>query len=192
VPAQDDISLSSAWHLRCFVSYLHIVETQDSTGDLKTVPTETTLSVVLEKGQILVDFRADNVQDAVLRLVVPLFVAEGFDPSSAKGALDCVMAREQVGSTTTGSVALPHGRLRGISRIFAGLGLNRGGIYGGSDGKPTVVLAFVTPGETPADHLRFLSAAAKIFRNEEAVKAMLDCNEPHAVLGVIRRVENQG
>ena len=157
-----------------------------------TVETDTRLSSVLEKGQIFVDFRADDIQDAVLRLLVPLFLSIGFSPEAAKEALDCVIARERAGSTTSGAVALPHGRLPGLPRIVAAMGLNASGVFADAPSSPKLVLAFVTPGENPADHLRFLSASARILKDVSAVQEMLQADDPYAVLGVIRRLENAG
>jgi mannitol/fructose-specific phosphotransferase system IIA component (Ntr-type) len=145
------------------------------------------VSTALESGLVSLAFRARDTEEAIRRLVLPLF--DGTSGAQQKGpaAVDAILARERSGSTALGRVAIPHGRLSGVGRIFAALALNPQGTVEGAD--ISVMLAFVSPSEAAAEHLRFLSAAAQLLRDDDTVEAMLHAATAEAVLDIVRRRE---
>jgi mannitol/fructose-specific phosphotransferase system IIA component (Ntr-type) len=122
-----------------------------------------TLLMTLERGTLRMGYRTVDFASAVRGLLVKPLLDRGVSPSHVDAIVESVLKREEVGSTSSGPIALPHARISGIPEIIAGLGVNATGIYG--DNPARVMLAFVSPMEATAEHLRFLSTSAKTFRD---------------------------
>jgi mannitol/fructose-specific phosphotransferase system IIA component (Ntr-type) len=75
----------------------------------------------------------------------------------------------------------------GLERIVAGLGVNPAGVFDGSE--TSFVLAFASPAQSAADHLRFLARAAQLFRDEDARMHLLAATDSESMLAAIRRAE---
>lgn len=150
---------------------------------------ETRLSEVLARGRVQSGFRALSPEDAVDNLLRPVLLAEGFSPGSAAAALEGIRNREGAGSTSFGSVALPHARIAGLGRIVGALGVNGAGVYGSGPAGVRVVLAFASPASATVEHLQFLAQVARLLRHEEAVADLLRARDLADLLGAIRRRE---
>lgn len=121
------------------------------------------LPSILQRGTVRVGYNTADFAAAVRGLLVSPLLAHGVSSGRVDEIVDCVLTREGAGSTCAGAIALPHARIGGIPKIIAGLGINRDGVYPG--GTARVMLAFVSPQDASAEHLRFLSSAAKTFRD---------------------------
>jgi PTS system nitrogen regulatory IIA component len=150
---------------------------------------ETRLSTILARGRVEAGFRALSPEEAVDRLLRPVLLAEGFSPEAADGALEGVRNREGAGSTSFGSVALPHARVPGLGRIVAALGVRSGGVYDSGPSGIRVVLAFASPASATVEHLQFLAQVARLLRQEETVSELLEAADAPALLEAIRRRE---
>src|SRR2546421_11308881 len=120
------------------------------------------LTRALEKGTIRVGFEASDLSHAVRELLGGALAAHGV--SEVEAIVDAVLKREETSSTSSGAVALPHARVANVPEIITGFGINADGIYHG--GNVQFVVAFVSPQESASEHLRFLSEAARVFRND--------------------------
>lgn len=156
---------------------------------LREPAVETRLSAILARGRVETGFRALSPEDAVEHLLRPVLLAEGFSTQAADGALDGIRHREGAGSTSFGSVALPHARVPGLSRIVGALGVNPAGVYASGPPGICVVLAFASPASATVEHLQFLAQVARILRQEETVADLLDARGESALLDAIRRRE---
>jgi len=128
-----------------------------------STPAAESLPMIMQRGTIRVGYHTVDFESAIRGLLVAPLLAHGVSPARVDQIVDSVLDREKAGSTCSGPIALPHARISGIPKIVAGLGINREGIYPG--GSARVILAFVSPQDAAAEHLRFLSFAAKTFRN---------------------------
>src|SRR5262245_51642131 len=132
--------------------------------------------------------KCSDLDEALRELLAPPLTGAGFDDTGVCGVLDAVKQREKACATAIGPVALPHARVPGLERIVAGLGVNPQGVFG--DGCDTsFVLAFASPAQSAADHLRFLARAAQLFRDEDARAHLLTATDRDAMLAAIRRAE---
>jgi PTS system nitrogen regulatory IIA component len=156
---------------------------------MREATVETRLSTILARGRIEVAFRALSPEDAVERLLRPVLLAEGFTAAAADGALEGIRNREGAGSTSFGSVALPHARVSGLGRIVGALALNGSGVYDSGPPGIRVVLAFASPASATVEHLQFLAQVARLLRQEETVSDLLDAPDAAALLEAIRRRE---
>jgi PTS system nitrogen regulatory IIA component len=138
---------------------------------------------VVQRGVIRLQYHTTDFASAVRGLLVMPLLESGISPATVDDIVGAVLKREETGSTCAGPIALPHARISGIPTIIAGLGINPAGIYGG-DG-PRVMLAFVSPQDAPGEHLRFLSAAAKTFRNPAFLERLQSASSTEDVLALV-------
>ncbi|HYC58655.1 MAG TPA: PTS sugar transporter subunit IIA [Thermoanaerobaculia bacterium] len=142
------------------------------------------LADVIASGAVVVPLEERSFDDAIAALLRPALMRAGLAGSAIEGCIETVLRRESAGSTASGRAALPHGRTDTISTVIAGLGLNRNGIAGRSGTQ--AMLAFVSPQNAVVEHLHFLSAAAKLFRDEAAVERLLSASSGDEVMALLR------
>lgn len=100
--------------------------------------------------------------------------------------------RERLNSTALGDgVAIPHGKLAGIKRVFAAFGRSRSGIdFQSLDGKPThLFFLLVAPEESAGAHLKALARVSRLLK-DGAFRARLLAAPDAATLWTIIREED--
>ncbi len=110
-------------------------------------------------------------------------------PSLTEGEIfDSLLNRERLGSTGLGvGVAIPHGRMSGISApVGALLTLAEGVDYDAVDGQAVDLLfALLVPEESTEEHLQILAALAQMFSDPERAQQLRDAKAPQALLDLI-------
>jgi PTS system nitrogen regulatory IIA component len=104
----------------------------------------------------------------------PLATAHRVD---AQKLLDTLLEREKLGSTGIGEgVAIPHGKLPGLSQLVAAFGVSRQGVdFEAIDGKPThLFFALVAPENSAGVHLKALARISRLFKNPRFRAAILE------------------
>lgn len=88
--------------------------------------------------------------------------------------VEVLLERERLGSTGIGEgVALPHGKLSGLSQLCLGLARSRAGIdFEAADGRPAHLFFLLLSPEGSTRHLLALAALARLLR-DGAVRARL-------------------
>ncbi|VAW72591.1 PTS IIA-like nitrogen-regulatory protein PtsN [hydrothermal vent metagenome] len=108
-------------------------------------------------------------------------------PDYSDGELfDSLVHRERLGSTGLGQgVALPHGRLNGLSTPLAALvTLSDGGVdFDAVDGQPVDLLfALLVPEESTDEHLQILARLAAMFSDSEFCQSLRACTSAQQCL----------
>jgi mannitol/fructose-specific phosphotransferase system IIA component (Ntr-type) len=145
----------------------------------------TSLAGVLKSEDILVNLRTETLRDAVSQLLAKPLARAGLSSESVTAAVETVMKREADGTTCIPPVALPHGRTRDVTHVVAGLGIKAAGVVGERP-EMKIILAFVSPLDASSLHLRFLSEAARVLRQESVVGGLLKARDAAEVLAIIR------
>jgi mannitol/fructose-specific phosphotransferase system IIA component (Ntr-type) len=143
----------------------------------------TSLSEILSSEDVLVNLRTETLRDAVSQLLAAPLARAGLSPESVAATIETVMKREADGTTCIPPVALPHGRTSDVSHVVAGLGIN---CVVGERPEMKIILAFVSPLDASSLHLRFLSEAARVLRQESVVAGLLKARDAAEVLAIIR------
>jgi PTS system nitrogen regulatory IIA component len=97
--------------------------------------------------------------------------------------------REKLNSTALGDgVAIPHGKLSGIKRVFAAFGRCPTGVdFESLDGKPThLFFLLVAPEESAGAHLKALARISRLLKSAEFRQQLLAATDAEAVYAVIR------
>jgi nitrogen PTS system EIIA component len=141
-----------------------------------------------------IDTRLDvSDKRSALRAMAAL-LARGVYPSAGAEAPDAeevervLREREQVASTGVGEgVAIPHGRLRGVTRFVGALGIQPGGVaFDAVDGRPAAILfALIGPDRAAGEHLKCLARISRVLRDEGVRRRLLAAEGPQAALDVL-------
>lgn len=97
--------------------------------------------------------------------------------------------REKLNSTALGDgVAIPHGKLAGIKRVFAAFGRSPCGVdFESLDGKPThLFFLLVAPEESAGAHLKALARISRLLKNAEFRARLIEAPDAAAVFQTIR------
>lgn len=100
-------------------------------------------------------------------------LADG-DSLRQKAILDALAGRERLGSTGLGDgVAIPHGRISGISEPVGCLvKLKKGVEFDAADNQPVDLIAgLAVPADCTEEHLQILAAVARAFSDGDFTKA---------------------
>ena len=97
--------------------------------------------------------------------------------------------REKLNSTALGDgVAIPHGKLGGIKRVFAAFGRSPEGVdFESLDGKPThLFFLLVAPEESAGAHLKALARISRLLKSGEFRERLLAASDAAAVFATIQ------
>ncbi len=111
---------------------------------------------------------------------------------NAQAAFHALIERERLGSTGIGEgVALPHGRLKGLTRAVGAFAtLENEMDYDSIDHKPiNMVFALLVPENANEEHLRILSGLAGLFRNELFRQELLQARSPEELYSRLARLD---
>lgn len=113
------------------------------------------------------------------------------DESTIRKALD---EREKTGTTGVGrEVGIPHGKIMGLARICAAIGVTKRGIeYGSIDGLPVrFVVAVVAPPEQSHDYLRVLAKIARLLSDPSFTESLITAKSPGEIYERIESIEGR-
>jgi len=108
------------------------------------------------------------------------------DVARLVGALE---ERERLNSTALGDgVAIPHGKLPGIRRVFAAFGRSRQGVdFQSLDGKPThLFFLLVAPEDSAGAHLKALARISRLLKDASFRQRLLEAPDAKALWSIIR------
>lgn len=99
-----------------------------------------------------------------------------------------LMDRERLSSTGIGEgVAIPHGKVPGLTNLVAAFGVSRNGVdFNSIDGKPTrMFFALIAPENSAGIHLKALARISRLFKNPAFRKAILDETDAAKIHSII-------
>lgn len=130
-------------------------------------------------------------KDAALDAVSTM-LASGAVGQTAASIVRVLRAREAQQSTGVGDeVAIPHGRIPGLTRLVAALVVAPDGVeFDSIDRRPVrIMVAILAPEANAGDHLRALARVAKLLRDPRVRQKLLDSRDSAAALRAIRDEE---
>lgn len=139
---------------------------------------------------------ARNKRDAIRAMAELL--AQGVYPSANERGpsvdeIERVLReRESIASTGVGEgVAIPHGRLPGLTRFVGALALQKEGVaFDSVDGRPAFILfALIGPDRAAGEHLKCLARISRVLRDGSLRARLLAADEPQQALDVVLEVD---
>ncbi len=144
------------------------------------------LSDLLARDRVDTGLRAADKKSALE--AVSSLLARGADGQGSAAVLRVLAAREQQQSTGVGDeVAIPHGRLAGLTRLVAALAIVPEGVdFESIDRRPVrILVAILAPEGSAGDHLRALARVAKLLRDARIRQRLLEAGTHDDALQVI-------
>lgn len=126
------------------------------------------LADVLKEDYIITDIKARGKRQLLEEMVS--CAASRVDGVDAEMVLNAILEREKLGSTGIGhGVAIPHGKIKGITEIRVFFGRSRPGVDFDSMDRQPVYLFFmiVAPENSTAAHLKILAGISHLLKNQE-------------------------
>ena len=133
------------------------------------------ISEFLSPEAVISDLSAQD-KDQVLRELSAALV-RAHPALKQERLVEVLREREKLGSTGIGEgVAIPHGKLPGMSQLLAAFGVSRGGVdFEAIDGRPThLFFALVAPENSAGVHLKALARISRLFKNPRFRGAILE------------------
>ena len=103
--------------------------------------------------------------------------------------LEALDERERLNSTALGDgVAIPHGKLPGLRRVFAAFGRSPAGVdFQSLDGKPThLFFLLVAPEESAGAHLKALARISRLLKDDAFRARLREAPDADALYRTIR------
>ncbi len=124
------------------------------------------ITEILGPEMVLPDLKG-TTKPQILNELAGCFAAHHPEMNAAE--LAAVLAeRERLGSTAIGDgIAIPHGKLRGVTRILGAFGRHRTGVdFESLDGGPTrLFFVLVAPEDSTSLHLKALARVSRLFKD---------------------------
>ncbi len=108
-------------------------------------------------------------------------------------ATEILVERERLATTGVGEgIAIPHGKLEGLEKIVAAVGVSKTGIpFDAVDGLPVnIFVALLAPLDSSGDHLRALARISRLLKDPSIRQRMIQARSKEALFEVIL-VEDQ-
>jgi PTS system nitrogen regulatory IIA component len=149
------------------------------------------LSQFLDFESIRVDLAAGNKRQLLNQLSQIAASRLSLDPSHIA---DAIAERERLGSTGFGGgIAIPHGKLPGLERIYALVVRLPVAIdYKAIDGAPVdLVFMLLSPPDAGAEHLKALAAVSRLVRHGPTVEKLRGARSRDAMAAVLLGAEER-
>jgi PTS system nitrogen regulatory IIA component len=144
---------------------------------------------ILVKDAVVLDLASQGKREALAEMADQLAKAE--PDLDAERLLDVLLEREKLQSTGIGEgVAIPHGKMPGLSRLVASFARSRGGVdFDSIDGQATrLFFLLVVPEHSGGQHLKALARISRFFRDAAFRKELM---EAESLPEVFRAIEEE-
>lgn len=142
---------------------------------------------ILPEELVVPDLEARSKSDVLEELAGR--VATQYPELNRSRLVQALEDRERLNSTALGDgVAIPHGKLPGIRRVFAAFGRSRAGVdFQSLDGKPThLFFLLVAPEDSAGAHLKALARISRLLKDQGFRERLLSAGDAAALYQTIR------
>lgn len=142
---------------------------------------------ILAEELVLPDLTARSKTDVLVELATA--VSAVHPELERERLVQALEDRERLNSTALGDgVAIPHGKLPGIKRVFAAFARSRQGVdFHSLDGGPTnLFFLLVAPEDSAGAHLKALARISRLLKDESFRQRLLEAPDAAALYEVIR------
>jgi PTS system nitrogen regulatory IIA component len=147
---------------------------------------------ILSPEMVLPDLKGTS-KDQVLRELAQGLAAKLPDINFEELA-SVLSERERLGSTAIGDgIAIPHGKMRGVTKIIGAFGRHRGGVdFDSLDGNPThIFFVLVAPEDSASLHLKALARVSRLLKDDEFRKRLINAADAAEIYKLIREEDSK-
>jgi len=142
---------------------------------------------ILTEDLVIPNLGARNKTDSLVELATA--VARRHPELERERLVQALEDRERLNSTALGDgVAIPHGKLPAIKRVFAAFARSPQGVdFQSLDGRPThLFFLLVAPEDSAGAHLKALARISRLLKNEEFRARLMRATDARALWETIR------
>jgi len=147
---------------------------------------------ILTPDLVLPDLKG-NTKDQILKELAQGLAAK--HPEIKLNDLAAVLSeRERLGSTAIGDgIAIPHGKLRGVTKIIGAFGRHRAGVdFESLDGNPTqIFFVLVAPEDSASLHLKALARVSRLLKDESFRSRLLNAADDAEIFRLIKEEDGK-
>lgn len=150
------------------------------------------LSNLVSPRRVVVRMKSETKWEAIEELVAAMRASGELPETASSAALDAVLSRErQISTGMEHGIAIPHGAIEGIDRIYGALGTSPRGIpFDSIDGEPArIVIVLLIPAREFQVHLTALAGIARLFNRESLRRAIVSSDDAEEAHGLLVREE---
>jgi nitrogen PTS system EIIA component len=143
---------------------------------------------ILAQDLVLPDLPGRSKTDVLIELATA--VARQHPELDRERLLQALEDRERLNSTALGDgVAIPHGKLSGIKRVFAAFARSKQGVdFHSLDGEPThLFFLLVAPEDSAGAHLKALARISRLLKDENFRARLMQAPDATALFDTIRQ-----
>jgi nitrogen PTS system EIIA component len=143
---------------------------------------------ILAQDLVLPDLAGRSKTDVLIELATA--VARQHPELDRERLLQALEDRERLNSTALGDgVAIPHGKLSGIKRVFAAFARSKQGVdFHSLDGEPThLFFLLVAPEDSAGAHLKALARISRLLKDENFRARLMQAPDATALFDTIRQ-----
>src|SRR5262245_39540837 len=143
---------------------------------------------ILAQDLVLSDLTARSKTDVLVELATA--VARRHPELERERLVGALEDRERLNSTALGEgVAIPHGKLPGIKRVFAAFARSKQGVdFHSLDGAPThLFFLLVAPEDSAGAHLKALARISRLLKDERFRDRLMQAPDAHALFETIQQ-----
>jgi nitrogen PTS system EIIA component len=145
---------------------------------------------LLTPNAVLPAFRATSKKQALQELARKAAELTGRDE---RAIFDVLLERERLGATGMGrGVAVPHGKLPGLSRVYGLFArLEKPIDFGSVDDQPVdLIFLLLAPEQSGADHLKALARVSRLLRDGAICAKLRGSDNPDAIFAILTQAES--
>jgi nitrogen PTS system EIIA component len=143
---------------------------------------------ILAQDLVLPDLAGRSKTD--VRIELATAVARQHPELDRERLVQALEDRERLNSTALGDgVAIPHGKLSGIKRVFAAFARSKQGVdFHSLDGEPThLFFLLVAPEDSAGAHLKALARISRLLKDENFRARLMQAPDATALFDTIRQ-----
>ena len=147
---------------------------------------------ILDRERILPELHSRNKRDVIHELVDP--VVKRNSRVNPGNLVEILLEREKLGSTGIGDgVAIPHGKVPNIDKLWASFGRSREGIdFDALDGKPShLFFLLVAPENSAGAHLKALARISRLLKDASFRENLLAAKTKQELYEIIAEEDNK-
>jgi PTS system nitrogen regulatory IIA component len=147
---------------------------------------------IVSPGGVVDNLRAET-KEGVLREMSEV-VAASIPSLSAQSLTSILMDRESLGSTGIGDgVAIPHGKVPGLTCLAAVIGRSRTGVqFHSLDGKPAhLFFLVVAPEQSAGMHLKALARISRLLKDTRFRRSLLDARDADDLRRILKEEDDR-
>ena len=147
---------------------------------------------IVSPGGVVDDLRAET-KEGILREMSEV-AATSVPSLSVQSLTSILLDRESLGSTGIGDgVAIPHGKVPGLTRLVAVFGRSRAGVqFHSLDGKPAhLIFLVMAPEQSAGMHLKALARISRLLKDARVRRSLLDARDADDLRRILKEEDDR-